>query len=65
MDPNTTLWLLLDLINQGERAEAKHVARDLERWIVRGGLYPDVSDAQAQRTLITGLINAVCMPEED
>jgi len=62
MDPKASLFLLLDLIRQGELIEANHTARDLETWFAKDGYYPDL-DNEEVRSLISALINLACLQQ--
>jgi hypothetical protein len=60
MDPKAALDMICDLVIQGEIDEAKQNARDLERWLTRGGFYPEL-DADASRVIIAALLTAIQM----
>ena len=51
MDPTATLLLLLDALAANDDEEATHAARDLRRWLQRGGFRPEITDDQAQLLL--------------
>ena len=64
MDPTAALYMLLDLISQGEVEEATYCARDLERWIVRGGGYPVGIESGAAKSLLLGIFNVLSMTRQ-